>query len=84
MKKFLLLLAFATSMFAFSIDYDGFEADFVQTVKNKSGKKIEYYGKLKAKKPDKNAYGNCVLICSIRSHPLAVAETIVVSDIGEQ
>ena len=43
-------------MFAFSIDYDGFEADFVQTVKNKSGKKIEYYGKLKAKKPDKGVW----------------------------
>ncbi len=56
MKKILLLLTFAASMFAFTIDYDGFEADFVQTVKNKSGKKIEYFGKLKAKKPDKGVW----------------------------
>ncbi|MDD3466788.1 MAG: LolA-like outer membrane lipoprotein chaperone [Campylobacterales bacterium] len=50
MKAFLALI-FAFSCFGLTLDYDTFEASFVQTVKNKSGKKIEYSGKIVAKKP---------------------------------
>lgn len=50
MKAFLSLI-FAVSCFGLTLNYDTFEANFVQTIKNKSGKKIEYVGKLTAKKP---------------------------------
>ncbi len=50
-KKAFICGAFALSCFGLSFDYDTFEASFVQTIKNKSGKKIEYSGRLIAKKP---------------------------------
>lgn len=50
-KKLFLCAILASGCFAVSFDYDTFEATFTQTIKNKSGKKIEYKGKLTAKKP---------------------------------
>lgn len=52
-KKAFLSLIFASGCFALTLDYETFEANFVQTIKNKSGKKIEYAGKLIAKKPSR-------------------------------
>lgn len=52
-KKAFISLLIASGCFALSFDYDTFEATFTQTVKNKSGKKIEYAGKLIAKKPNR-------------------------------
>jgi outer membrane lipoprotein carrier protein len=49
--KAFLPLIFAVSCFALTLDYETFEASFTQIIKNKSGKKIEYSGKLVAKKP---------------------------------
>lgn len=51
-KKIFIVLLLAANLFALSFDYETFEATFTQTVKNKSGKKIEYTGKIAAKKPD--------------------------------
>jgi len=50
-KKVFICTALAASLFGLSFDYESFEANFVQTVKNKSGKKIVYSGRLAAKKP---------------------------------
>jgi len=51
-KKVFICAIFAGSLFGLSFDYDTFEANFVQTIKNKSGKKIVYSGKITAKKPN--------------------------------
>lgn len=51
-KKVFIFAIFAGYLFGLSFDYDSFEANFVQTVTNKSGKKIVYSGKIIAKKPN--------------------------------
>jgi len=51
-KKVFVSIIFGVTLFGLSFDYDTFEASFTQTIKNKSGKKIEYSGRVVAKKPN--------------------------------
>lgn len=51
-KKVFVSIIFWRKSFGLSFDYDTFEASFTQTIKNKSGKKIEYSGRVVAKKPN--------------------------------
>ena len=54
MRITLFLFLFVASLFAQKFDnVDTFESDFIQTVKNQSGKEIEYRGKVFVKKPNK-------------------------------
>lgn len=51
-QKFLFIILLNLSLFAFSIEkLDTFQADFVQSIVNQSGKKIQYSGKVFIKKP---------------------------------
>lgn len=50
-KKLFLIVSIVHTLFALSFDYDSFEANFIQTIKNRAGKQIEYRGKITAKKP---------------------------------
>lgn len=51
-RKILIAGILISGCFGINLEYDTFEAEFVQKVKNKSGKTIVYSGKLIAKKPD--------------------------------
>lgn len=51
-RKIFVFISLSISVFALSFDYETFEANFVQSIKNKSGKKIVYSGKVIAKKPN--------------------------------